>query len=64
MAKKSGLSSMSIEDTEWRAESDLRTMMEAEMIEKDPRRLKAVQALAKSKLLDLAGIASEGKDES
>ncbi len=59
MAKK-GISSMSIEDNEWRAESDLRTLMECEAIEKDPKRLKAAQELAKKKLLDLAGIAKEG----
>ena len=44
-------------------ESDLRTMLECEKIEKDPKRLAKVQALAKQKLIDLAGIASEGSND-
>lgn len=65
MAKHSAMTSMTAEDNNWRAESDLHHLMEAEAIEKDPKRLKAAQALAKAKLLELAGIAAEsGKDES
>lgn len=52
------------EDERWRAERDLDTLMECERIEKDPKRLAAAQKLAKEKLLDLGGIASEGKDAS
>lgn len=48
---------------EWRTEGDLHTMMEYEKIKKDPKRLKAVQDMAKKKLLDLASVASEGKDD-
>lgn len=62
MAKKSGGIALSVEK-DWQAESDLRTMLECEIIEKDPKRIKAVQALAKQKMLDMAGIASEGKDD-
>lgn len=51
-------------DQDWQAESDLRTMLECEVIEKDPKRIAAVQKLAKAKLLTLATIASEGKDDS
>lgn len=52
------------EDAEWQAECDLRSLMEAEKIEKDPKRMKAAQELAKKKMLEVAAIASEGKDES
>lgn len=52
------------EEERWRAQRDLETMLECEKIEKDPKRLKAVQALAKEQLLTLGGIASEGMDKS
>lgn len=64
MAKKRVNLATSVAETDWRTESDLSTLMEAEKIEKDPKRLAAAQKLAKSKLLPLAAIASEGKDES
>lgn len=51
-------------DEEWKVESDLRTLMEAEKIEKDPKRMAKVQALAKKKMLEVASIAAEGQDES
>ncbi len=50
-------------EADWQVESDLRTI-ECEIIEKDPKRLAAVQALAKKKMLSMATIASEGKDNS
>lgn len=49
---------------DWRVESDLNTLIEAERIEKDPKRLAKVQALAKQKMLETATIAAEGKDKS
>ena len=64
MAKKRVNLATSVAETDWRTESDLSTLMEAEKIEKDPKRMAAAQKLAKSKLLPLAAIASEGKDES
>ena len=64
MAKKRVNLATAVAETDWRTESDLSTLMEAEKIEKDPKRLAAAQKLAKSKLLPLAAIASEGKDES
>lgn len=64
MAKKRVNLATSVAETDWRTESDLSTLMEAEKIENDPKRLAAAQKLAKSKLLPLAAIASEGKDES
>jgi len=46
-------------DKEWQIESDLRTIMEAQKIEKDEKRFKAVKWLAKKRLMDLASVASE-----
>jgi len=60
----STVKSRSAEEAEWKAECDLRSLMEAEKIEKDPKRMKAAQAMAKKKMLEVAAIASEGKDES
>lgn len=62
MAKGNSISATKAED-DWQTESDLRTLMEAEAIEKDAKRLAKAQALAKKKLLDLATVASEGKDD-
>lgn len=64
-SKKRSNAAISIsEDEEWRVEQDLRTMVECEAIEKDPKRLAKVQALAKRKMLEVAAIAAEGKDAS
>ena len=63
MAKGAVIASTKAED-DWQVESDLRTMIECEKIEKDPKRLAKVQALAKKRMMDFAMIASEGKDES
>lgn len=64
MAKKSTGGAIAISGSDdWQVESDLRTMMESEAIEKDPKRLKAVQALAKKKMLDMASLASESADD-
>jgi hypothetical protein len=49
---------------DWQVERDLETLIECERIEKDPKRLAKVQELAKKRLLDMAAVASEGKDES
>lgn len=50
-------------EEDWQAESDLRTLMEAERIEKDAKRMTKVRALAKQKMMEVAAIASEGKDK-
>ena len=64
MAKGNKISITRAED-DWQTESDLRTLMEAEKIEKDPKRFSKAQELAKKKLLEIAAVASEsGKDES
>lgn len=49
---------------DWRVESDLNTLIEAEKIEKDPKRMAKVKTLAKKRMLETAAIAAEGKDES
>jgi hypothetical protein len=46
-------------DRDWQTESDLRTLQEAEAIEKDPKRFKAAQELAKKKLVELAAVVSD-----
>ena len=55
--------SMRKEEDDWQTQRDLETLMECERIEKDPKRLAKAQALAKKRLLDLAAVASEGKDD-
>lgn len=50
-------------DEDWRTESDLNTLIECEKIEKDPKRLAKAQALAKKRMLDMAAVAAEGKDD-
>lgn len=55
--KSSGVCCMG--DTEWRAESDLRTLVEAEKIKKDKKRFAAAQDKAKEQLMEVASVASE-----
>lgn len=50
-------------EDDWQTESDLRTLMEAEKIEKDSKRFEKAKALAKKKLLEVASIASESSDD-
>lgn len=61
MAKGISIAAVKSED-DWRAESDLHTLMEAEKIKKDPKRLAKAQALAKQKMMDVAAVASEGSE--
>lgn len=56
--------SICAESDDWRVESDLSTMIEAEKIERDPKRLAKVQALAKQRMLEVAAVAAEGKEKS
>ncbi len=51
-------------DEEWRVETDLSCLLEAEKIKADPKRMAKVRALAQKKMMEVASIASEGKDES
>jgi hypothetical protein len=63
MAKKSTPAiAITKHEDDWRGESDLRTLMEAEQIKKDPKRLAKAQALAKQKMMDVAKVASADKD--
>ena len=64
MAKKSNAISITKHEDDWQVESDLRTMIECEKIEKDPKRLAKVQALAKKRMMEVAAVASESKDAS
>ena len=56
MAKVKGSNEVA-EKNDWMAEDDLRTLMRAEEIEKDPKRYKDAKELAKKKLLEMAAIA-------
>lgn len=46
-------------DEEWRVESDMRTLMEADAIKADPKRYAKVQSLAKRKMMEVAKIAAD-----
>ncbi len=50
------------EEARWRAESDLRTLMEAETIKCDPARMKAARALVGEKKEELQAVALELTD--
>lgn len=58
------LSTSAADDAEWQAERDLRTLVECEKIEKDPKRLKAARELAKKRMMEVAAVAAEGSDKS
>jgi hypothetical protein len=63
MGKKSSNSLVSMSDDEsWKAERDLETLMEAERISADPKRLAKARALAKQKMLAVAKVASDTDD--
>jgi hypothetical protein len=61
MKKKYPRIAMSTDDS-WRVEGDLNTMMEAEKIRCDPKRMAAVQKLAKEKMMDVAKVAMDEGD--
>lgn len=48
-------------DRDWQAESDMRTLAEAEEIRKDPKRLKAALAKAKEKIAELQSLPAAAK---
>ncbi len=62
MAKKSTAEISIKADEEWRVESDLRTMIEAEAIKTDAKRYAKVQAMAKKRMMETAKVA--GGDQS
>ena len=47
---------------DWQTEDDLRTLVRAREIEKDPKRMKAAQELAKKKMVEVAAVASHTDD--
>ena len=62
MAKSKGMSSVSIDD-DWQVESDLRTIIDAEKIKRDPKRYQKVQQLAKKRMLEVAEVAAESGED-
>lgn len=59
MAKKNTIgAAVGSIDSDWQAEADLRCLLEAEEIREDKKRMDAVRALAKERLLDLANISA------
>lgn len=50
---------VSADEKRWRAESDMRTLAEAEEIRKDPKRLAAAKAMAKEKLGELQKVVDQ-----
>lgn len=66
MAKKiSGNLAMIKPEEEWRAEDDMRTLMNAREIKNDPKRMAKVKAMAQKKLTDMACLAGadDGADD-
>lgn len=45
------------EQEQWRIESDMRTLMEAEEIRRDPKRFEAARKMAQTKLVELGAVA-------
>lgn len=50
-------------DKEWQAEDDMRTLVRAEEIRKDPKRLKAAQQLAKKRAEELNALNKQAADK-
>ena len=50
------------EDMRWRAEDDLRTLVEAEKIRGDSKRLKAAMAMRKEKMAAMKSLDSDDGD--
>lgn len=49
-------------DDDYEVEDDLRTLCRAAKIKKDPKRMKKVQELAKSKMMEMGSIATDDDD--
>jgi hypothetical protein len=47
------------EEDEWRAQDDLRTLLEAKKIQKDAKRMAKVRALAKQKMADMQALTKQ-----
>lgn len=59
MSKVSCCGPSEAQEKRWRAESDMRTLAEAEDIRKDPKRLAAAKAMAKEKLAELQKVVGQ-----
>lgn len=58
MAKsKNATSADATYEDKWRAQDDMRTLIDAEKIKKDPKRLKAAQKAAKEKIKEMNELA-------
>lgn len=57
-----GLKTVKSQEYDWRAEDDMRILIEAEKIKGDAKRLKAAQACAKKKMMDVAKVAADTDD--
>lgn len=58
MAKKGSVSAAGYD---WQAEDDMRTLVRAMEIKRDPKRLAAAQACAKKKLEEVAAVAASAE---
>lgn len=54
-----GIKNQAHENAEWRAECDMRTLIDADEIRKDAKRLKAAQEMARKKLEAAASVMGE-----
>jgi pyocin large subunit-like protein len=63
MAGKSKATLGMAPDDDWKVESDLRSLMEAEQVRRDPKRLAKAQALAKRKMVEAAAVAGGAADK-
>ena len=64
MAKKSTAIAATRMEDDWQCEDDLRTLIRCEEIKKDPKRMAKVTALAKSRMMEMASVATEGAEKS
>lgn len=46
-------------DDKWRIEDDMRTLMQAREIQRDPKRMAAVRKLAQQKITDMQNLAKK-----
>jgi hypothetical protein len=61
--KKSKATLSPYDETDWRAEDDLRILMSAKAINKDAKRYKAACELAKTKMMHMASVAGESEPD-
>lgn len=62
MAKKNRSTTLGVNAEapgDWRAESDMHTLMEAEKIKNDPKRHQAAKDMAKKRLTEVATVAAQ-----